>query len=92
MIIQKNFFTDMPIEIGNLMKLEKLTANDNLFEGKYPHNRLQTLFLDFIPCQLLTLVSMIFSSLHTGQIPDEITYLWRLEELNLQNNCEFCCC
>ena len=35
LVIAKNFFTGaMPAEVGNLMQLRNLAANDNLFEGE----------------------------------------------------------
>ena len=34
LVIGKNFFNSLPTEIGNLVKLRNLAANDNLFEGK----------------------------------------------------------
>jgi len=36
LVVGKNYFdSSMPTEIGNLTKLRNLTANDNLFEGKF---------------------------------------------------------
>ena len=38
LVIAKNFFTGaMPTEVGNLMQLRNLAANDNLFEGECTH-------------------------------------------------------
>ena len=73
----------MPTELGNLMKIGNIVASDNLFEGKSSSQSTQCQFL-FTQCAYFEMISTV-----TGQIPDEITNLWGLGKLNLDNNCKF---
>jgi len=86
LVVSKNYLTSaMPTEIGNLMKLRNLAVSDNLIEGK-SKSLYNTSENPIHSCSfsLTSYLQMIFAN--SGQIPDELTGLWRLVQLNLQNN------
>ena len=81
--MSKNFFDAvLPSELGKLMNLNKLIATDNLLSGK-------SLALEMMSSiSLISLLTCAADIVEIGQIPNEITSLKNLYQVNLDNNCE----
>ena len=72
----------LPSELGKLMNLNKLIATDNLLSGK-------SLALEMMSSiSLISLLTCAADIVEIGQIPNEITSLKNLYQVNLDNNCE----
>ena len=84
LVISFNFLTgDLPAEVSNL-RIDNILATDNRFTGECSSRSIKIVIC--VQFSYFGLLDVVFA---IGQIPDEITKLWGLKTLKLDNNCKY---